>query len=134
MTTSNLRQRYVADSVEVMSPARIVVALYDRLWMDLHRGAKAVDEGAIETANRELTHAQRVVEQLQAALDTKAWPGARNLHDLYSFVLAQLVTANVKKDRRRIETCIAIVEPLRDAWKQAARDATGTGPALGSVA
>jgi flagellar protein FliS len=135
MTTSNLRNRYVADAVEAVSPQRLLVMLYDRLWMDLHRAVRAITDNDIEAANRELKHAQEIVERLQSALDAEAWPAARHLNDVYTFVRNQLVEANVKKDRRRVEACITIVEPLRDAWHQAMRDAAANGPsALGSVA
>ncbi|HEY7135182.1 MAG TPA: flagellar export chaperone FliS [Acidimicrobiia bacterium] len=135
MNGSYLRDRYLADAVEVVSAQRLLVMLYDRLWMDLHRAAKAVDDGDFETTNRELKHAQEIVERLQGALDTEVWPAGRNLHDVYTYLLSQLVVANVKKDRRRVEACITIVEPLRDAWHQAVRTAAPGGPtALGSVA
>jgi flagellar protein FliS len=135
MNGSYLRDRYLADAVEVVSAQRLLVMLYDRLWMDLHRAAKAVDDGDFEATNRELKHAQEIVERLQGALDTDVWPAGRNLHDVYTYLLNQLVVANVKKDRRRIEACITIVEPLRDAWHQAVRTAAPGGPtALGSVA
>lgn len=135
MTSSHLRNRYVADAVEVMSPQRLLVALYDRLWMDLHRAVKGIDDADIEGTNRELKHAQEIVERLQGALDVEAWPAGRNLREVYAYLHSQLVTANVKKDRRRVEACITIVEPLRDAWHQASRAAhEGEPPALGSVA
>ena len=135
MTRPNLRNRYVADAVEVMSPERLLVMLYDRLWLDLHRAVKAIDDADLEATNRELKHAQEIVERLQGALDLEAWPAGRNLGDVYTYVHTQLVAANVRKDRRRVEACITIVEPLRDAWHQAARVAhEGEPPALGSVA
>ena len=33
---------------------------------------------------------------------------------------AELVTANLKKDANRVASCLQVVEPLRDAWRQAA--------------
>jgi flagellar secretion chaperone FliS len=38
------------------------------------------------------------------------------------------VQANVKADRNRVASCLQVVEPLRDAWRQAAATLT-TAPA-----
>jgi flagellar protein FliS len=37
-----------------------------------------------------------------------------------------MVQANVKGDRNRVTSCLQVVEPLRDAWRQAAASLAGT--------
>jgi flagellar protein FliS len=39
---------------------------------------------------------------------------------VYRYLIEQLVHANVHKDAEVVCECRAIVEPLRDAWRQAA--------------
>ena len=41
-------------------------------------------------------------------------------------MLAELLDANVKKDAAKVTSVRALVEPLRDAWHQAAELAAGT--------
>ncbi len=119
-TSMMLRNRYVTDSVETMSPGRMVVALYDRLVLDLQRAGHSIATEDLSGAHTALVHAQDIVAELHGALDPSRWAPANQLASLYEFVLDELVAANVNKDARRVESCLHIVEPLRDAWHQAA--------------
>ncbi len=114
------RSRYAADAVSTASPARLLVMLYDRLLRDLVTAEEALAKGDLATMGSELVHAQDIVLELRTSLDTTAWDGAQALADLYTFLHAELVTANVRKDAARIGSCRSLVEPLRDAWRTAA--------------
>jgi flagellar protein FliS len=121
MTTSTmLKSRYMTDSVETMSPARLVIALYDRLSLDLERAQAAIEGNDVQVAHDTLVHAQDIVSALHTSLDTTLWPAGAGLAALYEYLGELLVLANVHKDGARVAECRAVVEPLRDAWKQAA--------------
>lgn len=123
MTAQAMRARYAADSVATASPARLLTMLYDRLVRDLTLAEAAIAAGDREAAHNELVHAQEIVQELHASLDVDAWDGGPGLAQLYTFVLAELVAANVAKDAGRVAGCRQIIEPLRDAWHQAAQEA-----------
>lgn len=114
------RSRYTADAVQTASPARLLVMLYDRLVLDLVNAEKAAGEAQIERMSSELQHAQAIVLELRTSLDVTLWDGAQGLSDLYTWLYSELVTANIKRDAERIAACRKLVEPLRDAWRQAA--------------
>lgn len=118
--TAQARSRYTADAVQTASPARLLVMLYDRLVLDLVNGEQACRTGDLERMSREVQHAQDIVLELRTSLDVTAWDGAQGLSDLYTWVYGELVAAVIKRDAERIATCRGIVEPLRDAWRQAA--------------
>ena len=120
MNQTILRAAYVSTSVDTMSPGRMIVALYERLAVDLERAERAIEEADPSTAHECLLHAQSIVSELHDSLDTERWPGARNLKDIYVFLLFELVAANVEKDAARVASCHALVVPLRDAWNAAA--------------
>ena len=123
-----LRSKYVNDSVETMSPGRQVVALYDRLLLDLDRAVEAIGNGQFPAAHDAVMHAQEIVTHLYDSLDEQQWPAARSLKDIYAFVRAELIAANVDKDARKIAECRKLLTPLRDAWREAAGIvASGTG-------
>ena len=42
MNQTMLRAAYVSNSIDTMSPARMIVALYDRLIVDLERAEQAI--------------------------------------------------------------------------------------------
>jgi flagellar protein FliS len=111
---------YVASSVATMSPGRMIVALYDRLLLDLERAAMGFDSGAPELVHECLLHAQTIVAELHDSLERENWSGANNLADLYLFIYNELVTANLEKNAAKVTTCRELLTPLRDAWNEAA--------------
>ena len=110
----------MSNSVDAMSPGRMIVALYDRLLLDLERARQAIDEHDHPTAHECLIHAQSIVAELYDSLDRERWPAGNGLADLYVFVLGELVSANLEKSSARVVSCHALLSPLRDAWQQAA--------------
>jgi flagellar protein FliS len=120
MTSPALRDRYLADSVSTASPGKLLVMLYDRLVMDLVQGEEAMRAGDRERSGERLTHAQEIILELRTTLDLDAWSGAPGLANLYGFLLTELIGANVGRDADRIAACRRLIEPLRDAWREAA--------------
>ena len=126
MNASMIRNRYVGDSVSTASPGRLVTMLYDRLVRDLVAAEAALDTADLEGANYNLIHAQEIVWELAAGLDPTKWSGGPALAALYQFILAELLDANVKKDADKVASVRSLVEPLADAWHQAAELSAGT--------
>jgi flagellar secretion chaperone FliS len=120
MSTASLRARYLGASVTTASPQQLLVMLYDRLALDLERGEAALERHDREEANTQLQHAQEIILELQASLHVDAWDGGPRLSALYTWLLSELVRANVRNDVRRVRDCRKVVEPLRDAWREAA--------------
>jgi flagellar protein FliS len=117
---SALRSAYVSNNVDTMSPGRMIVALYDRLLLDLERGEQAILATDSFTSHECLVHAQAIIAELHDSLDREKWSGANNLADLYLFIYNELVTANLDKDPNRVSSCRGLLQPLRDAWHEAA--------------
>ena len=126
MSAAALRARYVGDSVATASPQQLLVMLYDRLALDLERASQALAAGNRHAAGEQLRHAQDIVFELRSSLKVEAWEGGPRLASLYAWLLTELTTANVKGDRNRVESCLKVVEPLRDAWRQAAASLAAT--------
>jgi flagellar secretion chaperone FliS len=120
MSAASLRARYMGDTVTTASPQRLLVMLYDRLALDLERAERALTTGDRAGANEQLQHAQEIVMELQASLRVDIWDGGPRLAALYTWLLTELVRANVKGNTRIVADCRRIVEPLRDAWREAA--------------
>lgn len=132
MTTKPvLRERYLGDTVKTASPGKLLVMLYDRLVLDLSRGEQALAAGDRQEASRQLLHAQDIVAELHSSLDTSAWSGGPGLASLYGFMLTELINANVARDAARVTAVRELVEPLRDAWREAAAAAHAAPAAAG---
>jgi flagellar protein FliS len=127
MTSPALRTRYINDSVATASPARLLIMLYERLVLDLSQAEAALRAGDRLTAGPRLLHAQDIVAELHSSLRTDVWEGATALADIYGFLLTELVSANVNADAARVASCRTLVEPLLDAWRQAATEVASAG-------
>ncbi|MEU4423705.1 flagellar export chaperone FliS [Actinoplanes sp. NPDC024001] len=124
MSAPNLRDRYLQDSINTASPGKLLTMLYDRLILDLMQGEEAFRNDDREVANEKISHAQEIIIELRCSLDMEAWDGAPGLANLYGFILTELIGANIKRDPDRVAGCRKLLEPLRDAWREAA--AAGT--------
>jgi flagellar protein FliS len=120
MSAPALRARYLRESVATASPQQLLVMLYDRLALDLERAETALTAGDRSGAGERLGHAQEIVLELLSSLQVEAWEGGPRLAALYSWLLSELIQANIKGDVRRVRDCRQVVEPLRDAWREAA--------------
>jgi flagellar secretion chaperone FliS len=113
-------KKYASSTVDTVAPGRLVVMLYDRLALDLERAEAALVANDYAEAHHQLVHAQDIVTELHGSLDPEKWAPAVALAAVYSYVFDELVNANVAKDAARVRQCREVVEPLRDAWSQAA--------------
>ena len=124
---ASARSKYVTDSVTTMSPGQMIVALYDRMLLDLERATTAIHENEIFTAHSSLMHAQEIIDELLVSLDVKTWAGGASLAAVYRHIKGELVVANVNKDATPLAACRDLLIPLRDAWREAAGIVTPTG-------
>lgn len=121
MQARTLRDHYVTSVVDTVSRGQLVVMLYDRLVQDMVVAETAMAISDLKVASEALVHAQEIVLELRSGLDVTAWSGAPGLSQLYVFLYDQLLAANVQKDVARVVQCRELVEPMRDAWADAAR-------------
>ena len=113
---ATLRNRFVTDGVAAMSNERILLALYDRLVLDLDKATAAIAARDVPSAHEQLIHAQRIVEELYLAVDTDTWPAGAELVGIYLQCRNLLVQANLHKDPRPVRACRDLVVPLAEAW------------------
>lgn len=125
MTMTNSRDQYLQNAVLSASPARLLVMLFDRLYLDMQRAEHAIVSGDPKAAGPHLLHAQDIVTELTATLKVDVWQGAKNVQALYLFLYSELVNANVSKDLGDVQECKELVEELRDTWTQAAQLTAG---------
>ena len=126
MTLQAVRNRYIQDAVSTVPPAKLVTMLYDALVRDLDLAQAALAARDLQTTHERLIHAQEIVLELQSGLDVDKWEGGAGLMSLYSFLHRALVDANVRKDVSVIVQVRETVEPLRQAWHEAAATVAGS--------
>lgn len=102
------------------TPAQLVTMLYDRLLLDLHRAETAQVAADWDAAREQLLHAQAIVGELSSTLKIDVWDGGEGLLAVYNYASTSLITANVHRDVQATRDCIRILDPLRQAWHDAA--------------
>lgn len=138
MTNTNQNKAlnaYQREAILSASPARLVTMLYDRLLLDLARAEAAQTAGDWGTASENLLHAQDIVNELAGSLQVELWSGADALLGIYNYAGTTLMNANIRRDPALTRECIALLEPLRLSWHEAAAlpagalvDASSGGP------
>ena len=123
------RNQYLADSVLSAPPARLLTMLYDRLLLDLGRAEVAQQGANWAVANENLLHAQAIVTELSSSLKVDAWDGADGLLGVYNYVSTALINANIQRNAALTREAIELLEPLRQAWHDAAAAVPGPAPA-----
>jgi len=123
------RNHYLADSVLSAPPARLLTMLYDRLLLDLGRAETAQQDSNWPVASENLIHAQAIITELSSSLNTDAWDGADGLLGLYNYAATALVNANIQRDAALTREAIELLEPLRQAWHEAAAAVPAAQPA-----
>jgi flagellar protein FliS len=117
---TNARTAYLGGMVTTASPARLLVMLYERLVLDVERAAALQEHEDFSAAGQQLMHAQEIVLELQSSLRLDVWDGAKQLSAIYGFLHSELVKANVRRDVTVTRSCLTLVRPLADAWREAA--------------
>jgi flagellar secretion chaperone FliS len=113
------RMRYASVTAQTASPQRLLTMLYDRLVADLTVAEAAMRTGNHEVVGQRLTHAQEILLELWASLNIEIWPEGAPLRSLYLWMVSELMSSRVPIQPDRVAACRELVEPLRDAWKQA---------------
>ncbi len=134
MAHSRFAHEYQKSAVNGASPIQLVVMLYDGALRFMEGGKHAMKQRDLEKQNTLIQKAQRIVIELMACLDLKQGGEiASNLLALYSYVLDELVQANVNDDPDGVDRAIKVLMDLREGWVQIA-GAKGEGESERHVA
>ena len=123
------RNQYLEDSVLSAPPARLLTMLYDRLLLDLGRAETAQQAANWQVASENLLHGQSIIAELISSLKTDSWDGADGLLGLYNYAFTALVNANIQRNPELTREAIDLLEPLRQAWHEAAAAIPAAQPA-----
>ena len=108
----------VETGVSGASPHRLVAMLFDGFAESIATAKGALANGKIEAKGRAIARAFRIVDEgLKASLDmTAGGTLARDLDELYAYIGLRLTQANLRNDAAALDECLALMQPLREAW------------------
>jgi flagellar protein FliS len=94
--------------------------LYQGAQDSLRKAIAQLAKGNMADKGVCILRAHDIIAQLLSSLDYElGGEVAQNLASLYSYMLNQMMIANVKNDARLLEQVIALLATLKDAWETA---------------
>ncbi len=113
---------YQANALEIQVAGadahRLVTLLFEGFAQAAIEAQAALASGDTELKCRALTRAIRIVDEgLRSHLNLDAGGAlARDLMELYGYVVQRLTQANSRNDPELIAECLRLMQPLHEAW------------------
>ncbi|MBU5314803.1 flagellar export chaperone FliS [Clostridium bornimense] len=111
---------YKNNSVNYASKNQLLLMLVDGAVKFSKLALKGIEENNISLAHENLIKTQNIFNELIVTLDVEAggeW--ARNLRNVYGFIVESLVKANMTKSKEEMEKVLALVIDVRNLWHEA---------------
>ncbi len=116
----NPYQKYMNQVVTTMTPAQLLIALYDKAISELQKSLIYIEENDIPKTHNSLTRVMDIVDALDASLKEK-YEISEKLASLYQYFRERLLEANMKKDVDIINELIPYFVELRESFFEASK-------------
>ncbi len=124
--------RYKAVQVKTSTPGDLLMLLYDGCFRFLNEALAAMKEGNRGRAGERIDRAHAILSELVSTLRPEVWPElCENLEAVYLFAMGHMVQANLDQDPQKLEDVMRVLEPIRDAFRQAVREVNSQSAAQG---
>lgn len=128
MVPSRYHNQYRRNEISTSSQGRLILMMYEGAIKFSTMALQSIDAGDIAGQGKYINKTHDIINELSLALDLKkGGEVAQRLESLYQYMLSQLTLANIKSDRKPVETVIKILSPLAEAWEQLFHASTNTG-------
>lgn len=115
---SNPYNNYRKTQVITASREKILLMLYEGAIRFTKHAHKDLTEGNLASKGKYISKATAIISELMATLDFKvAADLARDLENLYVFMIDKLIEANIKNDPECLVTVESLLKTLYEGWK-----------------
>ena len=112
--------QYQNNSILSATPEQILIMLYDGSIRFCRQAIQAMDAGDRKVQAEKISRAMAIVCEFSNTLNHEVGGEiATDLDALYSFMTRELTNANVKNDRKALETVEDLLLGLRQTWVEA---------------
>ena len=119
MVPSRFRNEYRHNEINTSSQGKLIVMMYEGAMKFVNLAIEGVDSKDLSKKGLYINKAHDIINELSLALDMKkGGEVAQKLEALYQFILHQLTLANIKSDRKALESVLNVLTPLLEAWTQ----------------
>ena len=117
MVPSRFRKEYRHNEIYTSSQGKLIVMMYEGAVKFVNLAIEGLDSKDLSKKGLYINKAHDIINELSLALDLKkGGEVAQKLESLYQFILHQLTVANIKSDRKALETILNVLTPLLEAW------------------
>jgi flagellar secretion chaperone FliS len=115
---------YKEQSILTATPGQLVVMLYDGCLRFLSQGAHAMRDGQHLEADKRLSRAEAIIDELLTTLDLEQGGViASRLQGIYVFCNRHLIEARTQRDPEMVDKVSELMGELRESWAQVAATA-----------
>lgn len=120
----NAAKAYGNNKVLTATPAELTLMLYEGAVKFANIAVVALEKKDYETTNINIQKCRNIVVELTSTLNMK-YPVANDFKQLYDYIFALLVEANMKKDMEALQRALSELRDIRDIWKEIMTKAKG---------
>lgn len=120
----NAAQAYQNNSVKTASPADLTLMLYDGAIKFCNIALEAIDKKDISKAHINIKKAEDIITELRETLN-HSYPVWEDFDRVYEYIYRLLVEANMRKDKKALNSAMARIREMRDTWKEVMRVSKG---------
>ncbi|MCB0391177.1 MAG: flagellar export chaperone FliS [Bdellovibrionales bacterium] len=118
--SKNPFQKYKNTSVESASKEKLLLMMYEGAIKYVKKAILAIEQGNIAERGINIGYAYDVIMELNNTLNHEVGGEvAMNLEQLYLFMTNELIKANIKADKEKLQSVLKILETLYEGWVQA---------------
>ena len=123
MPANSPAQIYKKNAIISATPGQLVLMLFDGALKFTGKAIEGIDIPDFiqsqEAVHNNIIRAQAIIHELQGTLDfEKGGELAPILDRLYTYLLAQLIEANVSKTKEPLQNVIKFLGEIRDSWAE----------------
>lgn len=131
MTMNSYAQyAYRATDIANMSPLELIIKLYDGAIGFLGRAANAIAKGDRLQKLENINKTRAIIDELLSSLKVEeGGEVAKNLENLYTYMLLELTRANAAGDIDKIMRVQGLLKTLKSGWEQVKTMSKSEAPA-----
>ena len=119
MVPHRFSNEYRHNEVATSSQGKLIIMMYEGALKFVTLAIEGVDSKDLSKKGTYINKTHDIINELSCALDMKKGGDvAQKLESLYQFILHQLTLANIKSDRKALESIVNVLTPLMEAWKE----------------
>ena len=108
---------FLPEELRDASQCRLVVTFYNQIVAALEEAIETIEAGEIERRFNAIKVATGLISELRQSLDMEFGGDiARNLEQIYTYVLNRLPRVNTHNDPTPAINGLRLLKPLRDSW------------------